>query len=521
MKSSLSRNLTLLLVLILLAACSSPIPTGTAVASREPAPPESTSTPQPTDPATPSEAAPTPGIVAPTQTTAPALPTFTPFPTALPAPYLGVSIMGIELVNANFGQYTPQVASAGAYWVRWNGILWSDVEPTEGIRIWESLATFEAQLASLQVYDLKLIAIVRSTPLWAQARPGSSCGAVSDEKLEAFGTFMFDLVSRYGGPPYNIKYWELGNEPDIDPDLVPPNHFFGCWGDDSDHFYGGGAYARMLQAVYPRIKAADPEAQVLIGGLLLDCDPVNPPETAPGSGVPKYCDPANFLEGILINGGGDYFDGVSFHAYDLYDYTSGYFGNPNWLSGHTLSGLIPVVVPKARFLRSVLANYGYFNKYLMNTETALLCGFDGSEEFCRTGQFDRMKADYVAMTYAAAQAEGLQGNVWFYLNGGWRRSGLLNYNGAPADAYAAYQFAAQRLGNALFWGQVSEFEGVYGYKFRQGEVETWVIWSLDAQPHLVQLAAPPSAVYNVFGVTLNPSQSLEVSTSPLYVEFLP
>ncbi len=518
MKTSPFRTILTLLIFTVLAACSTETPTGTDPAPGVTAPSEASAPPQSPVPGATLEATAPPAATIPS---GPPPPTFTPLPTTVPAPFQGESILGIELIGGNFGERAGLASEAGAFWIRWNAIPWPDVEPNEGDRIWQALGTFDAQLQTLDLYDLKLITIVHGAPLWAQAEPGIQCGAVAEEKLAAFGNFMYDLVARYSQPPYNLKYWEIINEPDIDPSLVPPRNFYGCWGDLDDPFYGGGAYAQMLQAVYPRIKEADPEAQVLVGGLLLDCDPNNPPETAPGSGVPKYCDPAKFLEGILINGGGDYFDGVSFHAYDLYEPVSGYFGNPNWDNGHTLSGLIPVVVPKARFLKGVLAEYGYFNKYLINSETALLCGTDGNEAFCRTGQFERMKADYVAMTNAGALAEGLQGNIWFYLNGGWRRSGLTNNNGVPLDAFIAYQFSAKRLAGAVFWGQITEYEGVYGYKFRQGDKETWIMWSLDSLPHLVSVTSMPQAIYNVFGVPLNPTQSLEITTSPIYVDWQP
>jgi hypothetical protein len=112
---------------------------------------------------------------------------------------------------------------------------------------------------------LNIILIIRSTPSWAQKRSGVSCGAVKFEKLSAFSKFVGDAVARYSNPPYNVKYWELGNEPDIDPSLVPSDNPFGCWGDDTDLYYGGGYYAEMLKQIYPVIKAADPEAHVLIG----------------------------------------------------------------------------------------------------------------------------------------------------------------------------------------------------------------------------------------------------------------
>jgi len=49
---------------------------------------------------------------------------------------------------------------------------------------------------------------------------------------------MSELVTRYSKPPFNIKYWEIGNEPDIDPSLIAPTEPFGCWGDQNDEFYG-------------------------------------------------------------------------------------------------------------------------------------------------------------------------------------------------------------------------------------------------------------------------------------------
>jgi hypothetical protein len=78
---------------------------------------------------------------------------------------------------------------------------------------------------------------------------------------------MYDLVSRYSVAPYNVKYWEIWNEPDIDHTIFTSDSTFGCWGEQSDALgFGGGYYAQALQAAYPQIKAADPEAQVCSAG---------------------------------------------------------------------------------------------------------------------------------------------------------------------------------------------------------------------------------------------------------------
>src|SRR5207247_1719484 len=148
----------------------------------------------------------------------------------------------------------------------------------------------------------------------------------------------------------NIRYWEIWNEPDIDYHLVAADSLWGCWGDATDTFYGGSDYAQMLKAVHSPVKQASAESQVLVGGLLLDCDPRNPP---PG----KDCKPSMFLEGILKSGGGDFFDGVAFHAYDYYDKPMrGDYQHSGWRASAGTSG--PVVGVKAEYIRELLYRYG-------------------------------------------------------------------------------------------------------------------------------------------------------------------
>jgi hypothetical protein len=160
------------------------------------------------------------------------------------------------------------MVKSGAFWLRYNGLLWSEVEPQEGTWKWSGLSELEGNLVQAAQLNQKVIMVVRSTPDWAQAIPGHFCGPIESTKLAAFGDFMHELVKRYSQPPYSVKFWEIGNEPDIDPELVAGNSPYGCWGDADDEFYGGGRYADMLATIYPRIKSADPEAQVLVGGLL-------------------------------------------------------------------------------------------------------------------------------------------------------------------------------------------------------------------------------------------------------------
>lgn len=435
-----------------------------------------------------------------------------PVPPAFP-------VVGIEMHRIDQSGGLDLVKQSGAYWVRRNALLWSEVEPEEGNRDWDAITALESELQNAADQDLEVILIVRSTPKWAQKLPGIFCGPVRPDKLSVFADFMYDLVSRYSVPPYNVKYWEFGNEPDIDPVYVSPDNIFGCWGDLNDDYYGGGYYAEMLKAIYPEIKAADPQAQVLVGGLAIYCDPVNPPEIPSGSGQYLDCTPARFLEGILENNGGDYFDGVSFHTYDYYSGKLGQYGNENWLSAWNTSG--PVLTVKSRYLQSLLALYGYSGKYLMNTESAIICGSDGSEPACRTEDFALTKAYYAAQANAVARAEGLRANVWYSITG-WRASELVDRSSMqPLPVYYALQFSASQLNGSTYVREIVMYPGVRGYEFDQYGERKWILWSLDGEEHLIQLTSEPKAILDVFGEDFPIGQELTITVAPVYLEWDP
>jgi hypothetical protein len=245
---------------------------------------------------------------------------------------------------------------------------------------------------------------------------------------------------------------------------------------------------------------------------VLDCDPINPP-------AGKDCKPATFFEGILRNNGRPYFDGVSFHAYDFYLGALGQYGNSNWQSAWNTTG--PVLGAKAAYLRNLLAQYGQPDKFLVNTETALLCGRSGKEPSCKTGDFANTKAYYLAQSYTTALTEGLRANVWYSLFG-WRASGLLNPgNQAPLPAFEAYRFSAQELGSARLLRQLQEYPGVMGYEFEREGQHIWVLWSLDGNAHSINLPDVPLAAWDALGNSIPPAASIDIDLNPLYLEWNP
>ncbi len=415
--------------------------------------------------------------------------------------YPSSTLFGVTMFTLDGPGGLMQFADGGTRWTR-NGFDWSSIEPYPGDRFWN--ADLDQQLVNAAYYHIESVMLIEAAPKWAITDPNLNCGPVAQDKLPALASFAYDLVKRYSAPPFYVHYWELWNEPDA-------AGILGCWGDPTKEFYGGEYYGEMLKVVYPQIKLADPQAQVLVGGLLLDCDPVI-----------QNCHSSKFFEGILKSSAGAYFDGVSFHAYDYYNGTGTYF-NPNWNSTSSTTG--PVLIAKANYLRGLLSQYGFIEKYLMNTETAVFYGDNVDYPRCdpnAPADIEVTKVNYLVQSYATAVAERLKANIWYAALGG-RCAALLNDDLSPKPAYYAYQFAQQNLGNASFIRQISEYQGVMGYEYEVPGVKLWVIWAKDGQTHSVTLPAQPLRVTKV-GATGQPeiepnNLTLMIDQSPRFIEF--
>ena len=432
--------------------------------------------------------------------------------------YPAGDIAGIHIHDLQSDEELAFAQDAKVKWTRFDKMNWDHIEPANvNPEEYDWRSVDELGLINAADAGLETIAIVLFTPGWAQKYIGYTCGPIAEAAFDDFAEFMQALVSRYSKPPYNVRYWEIGNEPDIDRALVPGNSGYGCWGEPDDPYYGGGYYAEMLKAVYPEIKAADPNAQVLIGGLLLDCDPINPPESPPGSGSLKDCTPSRFLEGILNAGGGDFFDGIDFHAYDYYLGELGAFGNGNWHSMWDTTG--PILERKSQYIQSLLSSYGYGDKELINSEVALLCGSSGNEPICLSEEFQKTKAYYMVQANASALANELAGNVWYSLTG-WRGSGLVSRGYEPYLAYEALTFYQEILWEATSDGVLQGVSEIRGYKYNRPGGVVWLLWSVNQSGTNIQLPSSPDSIYEIYGNQLPlPGADLAytIDVAPIYI----
>jgi|GEM_PF-853512 len=432
------------------------------------------------------------------------------------------SVFGVHVYDYTEQEGVIQLRATDTAWVRGFELVWSDLQ----INGPEDVVTLPADLVSqievARVDGFEPILTVRSTPIWAQkyTQPAQTdnyfCGPIKETEFDDFANFLVEALDEFSEMSVVINYLEIWNEPDVAwEDVAGDRIWGGCWGEKADpDFYGGDYYAGMLQAVYPILKAAYPGLQILIGGLQMECDP----------GLPAAsCNPiedwkinsTKFFDGILEGGGGPYFDGISFHAYDYYGGLPGTYANSSWNSGYDTTG--PVVTAKLRYLQARLQEYGVTGKYFLNTENSLLY-----DDWIENTGFEETKAGYLVKSYATSISLGLKANLWYELVGHWNRGvGLLplDVTQDPFPAYFAYQFASQTLNNVEPVGAVARNALITGYEFRTSTGLLWVIWSADGSTQSVDLGVEPLAIYDIDGNLLaNQANPVEIGYQPVYVE---
>jgi hypothetical protein len=194
---------------------------------------------------------------------------------------------------------------AGVRWIRAN-VNWAGLEPDRKGEINQWLlaeydyAIDRAHEAGLQV----LMPIADGVPYWASSDParyvdggGTPRWEVNyrPQRMSDYGDFVRFAVGHFA--PKGVHTYMIWNE---------PNHpRFWPSGPDAS------AYVPMLRAGYNAVKAASPEATVLLGGL-------------------SKSDFA-YLEGVYRAGGGDYFDAVAVQPYTYgVDPTDSWNGVHDW-----------------------------------------------------------------------------------------------------------------------------------------------------------------------------------------------
>ncbi len=395
---------------------------------------------------------------------------------------------------------------AKVYWVRWP-ISWSAIEPTDTVPANYNFSRYDASILAASQNGLHLIATILSNPGWAASYAN---GPIDKVDIGEFTEFVGTIVERYDGDGWEdapgspvVDYWEFYNEPDGG-DELRARYGYSYWG----HF--GAEYAQMLCAVYPVIKQANPRAQVALGGLAYDWF-----EDQDGPYVRE------FLDDVLAAGGGDCFDLMNFHYYPLFE--------PVW------APYGPGIGGKANYLRIKLAQFGFADKPIINTEAGW-----HSDDYYVSPSTPEIQARYVAKLFAQSIASGLELMIWWTWidpGGFYGANGLLTQDLQRKPSFYAYATAAQIMGRASFRRALSLDElgdpAMEGYQLTMPDGrDLYVLWSNDEITRSVNLPLSQVRVTNLYGdltVYVDDGEdgvedgqcTLSVGPNPIYAEAVP
>jgi hypothetical protein len=364
---------------------------------------------------------------------------------------------------------TGALKSSGACWSRVR-IDWAEIqpEPPAPHMFW---TYHDEKLRLVAEAGVRLIVIVDGVPEWAGNPP---FGPIDRKRLDEFSRFLTALVSRYKEPPYNVLHWELFNEPDLTTsDGVPAG-----WGLMADR------YAEMLAVAYPAIKAADPQAKVLMGGVAYDWF------TEYGGPFYRY-----FPDDVVLAGGGENLDVINFHYFPPFakewerwdpnseDRRSGRLPAPTCGIVDDAQGIVYEaggidLIAKTSHFRNRLATCYGLNKPTWVTELAE-SGHAGDPASLAK------QARYVIQGYARGLAAGAENITWYALISPpydpFGQGLLYSYSGAPKPAFYAYQTMTRELAGYTYAYTLTA-EGVEAYIFRNPQQhEKTVAWSLDPE----------------------------------------
>jgi polysaccharide biosynthesis protein PslG len=175
--------------------------------------------------------------------------------------------MGITSVRVDASWYWGQPTQSGGY--EW--------------------ASLDQVVASLQQVGMTADLDIDQTPSWAATSGASGNVWAAPDSASAYAAYAGAVAARYGGK--GVNYFEIWNEPNL-------SEFWAPAPDAAD-------YTAILKAAYAAIKAADPSAIVLSGGL------------APAGNTSSSVDPRTYLQDMYSDGAGGSFDGLGDHPYSF------------------------------------------------------------------------------------------------------------------------------------------------------------------------------------------------------------
>ena len=181
---------------------------------------------------------------------------------------------------------------SGAQWHR-EEFSWERLQPKRGGPYrWKGdgygFLNYDDAVTRAHDAGLNILGLLAYNPAWFKGKNPSLDDWIGDWQL-----YVQNVVTRYGRQRGQIKHWEIWNEPNL--------KVYGY----ENGLYSVQDYARLLRASYDVIRAVDPDATIVLGGL-----------ANIWSEVPEhYYDTFDYLEQLGTLGAWRYFDAINIHAY--------------------------------------------------------------------------------------------------------------------------------------------------------------------------------------------------------------
>jgi hypothetical protein len=227
-----------------------------------------------------------------------------------------------------------------------------------------------------------------------------------------------------------------------------------------------------------------------------------------------------FLDEVVQQGGGAYFDVMNFHYYPAF--------RGHWDPyGRGITG-------KASFLRDRLASYG-LDKPFVCTEASMWsdAAHGGSPE---------LQSRYVPQLYARSLTANLGITIWHRLVdadelGAWKY-GLVNPDYTPKPAFSAFQTAVRNLAPATYVRTLGPGETgspqIEAHEFLAsggGVTRILVAWTNDESPHTLSLETAEVTIVDKYGESSNCHDAddgvldgcvqVQLGPSPVYLRVQP
>ena len=165
---------------------------------------------------------------------------------------------------------------------------WADLEPAPGDYRWEQ---WDRVLPIVQEYDLQVIAVLDTSPAWARSDWEADNVYAPPTDPEDYARFADAFARRYGEYVTAYQVWDQ-------PNIYPH------WGKGEVNPAG---YVTLLRAASEAIRQADPDGQIIAGGLSPNVE----------SGGRNMSD-VLYLREIYRRGAGEYFDVLGVQAYGFW-----------------------------------------------------------------------------------------------------------------------------------------------------------------------------------------------------------